>query len=317
MAVETKLEMLSHIVRTVQRKQPVKLRDLQESMREKGFPHSNNTIKRAIQKLRELGFSLEYDDEHRTGYYLENNGDYTAHIENFLDSFELFTALNSVRGLSDFVFPEKRRPASLEHLQPLINAIKNSQYVEFRYHKHSNRNDSFLVTEQQNAAIFESKGGDTESLRRVAPYALKEFRGLWYLLGKDDKGRKIKIFGFDRISEINIKSVKFTKDENFDIVARFRDCYGIYTPENSQPEEIILSFDAENGRYLEANPLHSSQETLKNTPEEFIIRLKIHVTLDFLQEILTRTWSLRVISPDSLRLNICEIYKKAFERNRK
>jgi len=221
-----------------------------------------------------------------------------------------------LKGLSGFVFPEKRRPASLEHLQPLIDAIKNLQYVEFRYRKHSNRNDSFLITGEQRADIFDSKGGDTESLRCVAPYALKEFRGLWYLLGKDDSDGRVKIFGFDRIYEIKHKNnVKFIKDKNFDIVERFRDCYGIYAPENSQPEDIILSFDAENGKYLKANPLHSSQKILIDNDEEFRISLRVYVTLDFLQEILTRSWSLRVLQPDSLRRQVCEMYRNALARN--
>ena len=317
MAVETKLEMLSHIVRTMkERRNSVQLTELQDCLKRKDFPHSENTVKRAIKKLRDIGFSLEYDSEHRTGYYLENNGDYTAHIENFLEAFELFTALDSVKGFSDFVYPEIRRPNSIQHLQPLIDAIKKSQFVEFRYLKHSNRNEAFLITDSH---IFESIGGDEESLRTVAPYILKEFRGLWYLIGKDEKDGKIKTFGFDRISEIKtITDRKFKKDAGFDIEKKYRDSFGIYTPdENSKAEDVILSFDAENGRYLKANPLHRSQEILKDTPEEFTIKLHIHVTLDFLQEILTRTWSLRVISPDSLRLNVCEIYQKAFERNRK
>jgi predicted DNA-binding transcriptional regulator YafY len=314
MAIDTHLQRLLHIIRTVRRRQPVKLSGLQESLKDNGFDFSRNTVKRDINEIRKLGFSLEYDDKHRTGYSLEDNGNYTAYIENFLDTFELYIALESVKGFSDFVYPELRRPRKSEHLQPLIDAIKESRFVEFLYRKHSNRNADFRITDPH---IFESLGGDDESMRMVAPYVLKEFRGLWYLIGKDAKDGRIKTFGFDRISDIKISDREFKKDDGFDIEKRYRDCFGIYTPdENSEAEEVILSFDAENGRYLKANPLHHSQKILVDTAEEFRIGLHLHITLDFVQEILTRTWSLRVIWPESLRSTICEIYKKAADRNR-
>ena len=318
MAIETQLKSLLHIIRTVQRRKNVKLNELQDSLRENGFSHSKNTVKRGIDKLRELGFSLEYDDEHHTGYYLADNGDYTAHIENFLEAFELFTALDSIKGFSDFVYPETRRPSSIEHLKPLIEAIKKSQYVQFHYRKHSNRNEGFLITNPEHSKhIFESLNGEDESLRTVAPYVLKEFRKLWYLIGKDEDGI-IKSFGFDRISEIKTLDKKFTKDSNFDIEKKYRDSFGMYTPnDGNRAEDIVLSFDAENGRYMKANPLHHSQKILVDTLEEFRIGLHIHITLDFLMEILTRTWSIRVISPDSLRESVCEIWEKALERNNK
>lgn len=155
-----------------------------------------------------------YDKKHRTGYNIE--GDRDAHINRFLEEFELYTALESTKGLSDFIYSEKRRPNCIANLQPFINAIRSIQYVQFQYHKYSNRNAGFLITDPLHSEhVFESLDGDTESLRIVAPCILKEFRGVWYLIGKDDKDKCIKTFALDRVSGIKNVGRKFTKDESF------------------------------------------------------------------------------------------------------
>ena len=318
MATVEHLNRLQFIIRTVQRFEPVPLHELQRKLCDNNFLFAKSTIKRDIEKIRGLGYNLKYDNEHRTGYYIDSD-DSTAHIDRFLEEFELYMALESIKGFSDFIYPEQRRPNCIEHLQPIINAIRKTQYIQFQYHKYSNRNAGFLITHPlHNAYVFESLDGDTESLRTVAPYILKEFRGVWYLIGKDDKDKCIKTFALDRVSDIKNVGRRFTKDESFNHAKKYRDCFGIYSPaKDSKVEEVILSFDAENGRHLKANPLHHSQMILIDTDEEFRISLRIYITLDFLQEILTRTWALRIISPESLRLRVCETWAKALKRNEK
>jgi predicted DNA-binding transcriptional regulator YafY len=268
-----------------------------------------------------MGYHLTFDHKNRTGYSISGDHFNTAHMDRFMEEYELFMALESVKGFSAFVFPEQRRPNNMEHLRPFIDAIRNMQYVQFHYHKFSNRNAGFLVTDpKHNDKVFESLGGNTESCRIVAPYILKEFRGLWYLIGEDegeqDKENRIKIFALDRVTDVKKMGRKYEKDQSFNVSKKFSNCFGIYTPaKGSKVEVVILSFDAENGRYLKANPLHHSQKILIDNENEFRISLYLYITLDFLQEILTRSWSLKVIEPESLREKVCEVWKNALERN--
>ena len=185
---------------------------------------------------------------------------HTAYIDRFMEEYELFMALESVKGFSGFVFPEQRRPNNIEYLRPFIDAIRNSQYVQFHYYNFSNRTLGFMVTDPKHRDhVFESLGGNTESFRIVAPYILKEFRGLWYLIGEDDgeqnKENRIKTFALDRVSDVKNLGRRYEKDQSFSVSQKFRNCFGIYTPaKESKVEVVILSFDAENGRYLKANP---------------------------------------------------------------
>jgi predicted DNA-binding transcriptional regulator YafY len=294
----------------------ITLKELEDQLYENGHHNSVNTMKRDFEALCKMGYIIKYNYQQK-GYCIVSNSELTKHIDRYAEEFELYLALNSVQGFSDFVYPEFRRPGAIAKMRPFLNAIRSMKYIQFLYQKYSNRNTGFLVTDPSHSEnVFESLGGNTESLRVVAPYFLKEFRGLWYLICKDDKDKQIKSFALDRISDVKDVGLSFNKDESFNLIKKYRNCFGIYCPkEDSKPEEVILSFDAENGRYLKANPLHHSQKILMDTEEEFRISLFLYITLDFLQEILTRTWSLRVISPESLREKVCEIWKEALERN--
>lgn len=253
---------------------------------------SPNTIKRDIQEIRENFFiDIKYCRINH-GYYIDKaeNED----IETLLEPFDMLYALDVDGGLPDFVYLEPCRPKGTKYLFTLIDAIRKHRKIAFTYAKYST--------------------ADTTT-REIEPYALKECRGRWYVIGREVSG-VIKTFGLDRIEELSVLVAKFNIDPAFNIAEKFKYSYGIYSDEAYPIEEIVLSFDAEDGGYLKSVPLHPSQEIIKDTPEEFIIKLRIRLTLDFMMEIISRSWSLRVISPESLRLKVCGIYTKALERNR-
>lgn len=68
-----------------------------------------------------------------------------------------------------------------------------------------------------------------EQLRKVQPCALKEFKGRWYLLAMEvgDKG-KMKAWGLDRISDLQMTRELFDKDPAFTVGRSYQDCFGIF-----------------------------------------------------------------------------------------
>ena len=192
------------------------------------------------------------------------------------------TTLHAREELSSFVFPERRKPRGTEHLSPLIHAIKRSLIVEFTYVKFNN---------------------SVSRTRSVMPYALKEGRGRWYLLaieiGENVRhAGEIKSWGLDRIRDLNVTMNRFMRNPAIEPEKEFKD---VVSPKG--------------GRYNEAFPLHESQETLVDDGNEFRIRLKVKITYDFKQELLSQSDDLVVIAPEHLRKELCEIYKRAMERN--
>ena len=176
----------------------------------------------------------------------------------------------------------------------MLHCIKNHFVVNFPYHKY---HDDIIVK------------------REVEPYALKEFKGRWYLIAKDQNDKDVKTFGLDRIQELNITKKKFTPPENFNANALYEDYFGIVNSSDNKAEEIILSFDSFNGKYIKSFPLHKSQQILVDNKKETRIKLFLHTTLDFEIELLSHGDRVKIIAPESLRKRMREIYKSAMDKN--
>lgn len=62
-----------------------------------------------------------------------------------------------------------------------------------------------------------------------------------------------------------------------------------------------MAFDKEQGNYIKALPLHSSQKIVKETDEELVISLYLVPTYDFEREILSYGSRVKVLEPQDLR----------------
>ena len=270
--------------------------ELEKRLYDKGYKPrlSDSSFRRYRKELAEdFGVNIEYDEQNR-GFYINNTTDDTDAIDFYLESFTLFNALKENRGKTKYIFPERHKPKGLNLVPDIRGAIEKRYKVKFNYSKYST---------------------DVKTDRVLEPYIIKESRTRWYVIGKDAKG-DIKTFGLDRIENLQITKEKFERDANFDVEKKFEHSYGIYSSEEYPIEEIILQFDAEDGGYLKSVPLHRSQKIISENSDGLVIKLNIRLTKDFIMEILSRSWSLKVISPEKLRNEVCEIYEKALMRNK-
>lgn len=80
-------------------------------------------------------------------------------------------------------------------------------------------------------------------------------------------------------------------------------------------EDIRLRFSALDGRFIKTLPLHSSQK-VEETNEYVEVSLRLKVTNDFVMALLSRSASLEVLSPQSLKSRLVAIWTEALERNK-
>ena len=196
-----------------------------------------------------------------------------------LEAFDIISAFRMSERISKYVHFEKRNSGGTENLHRLMYAIKNNLKIKFIYFK-----------------FYDG----SSSIRDAEPYALKEFKGRWYLIAKNSSDGIVKTFALDRLSELNIFNVKFNRPNNFSIQEYYKFSFGIITPEDD-PIDIILSFTPFQGKYIKTMPLHESQEILVDDEKELRIKLKLSVTIDFLMELLSYGKNMKVISPNSLK----------------
>ena len=124
----------------------------------------------------------------------------------------------------------------------------------------------------------------------------------------------IKTFALDRLTTLDITPIKFKPSPDFDIEEQFRYCFGIISPTDEEPQEIILSFTPFQGKYIKSLPLHESQKILIDDKNELRIKLKLFVTHDLIMELLSFGDNMKVLQPDSLILHIRTAHKTAYQQ---
>lgn len=206
--------------------------------------------------------------------------------ENIVDSVLLVDAYRQTKGNSKIMLFQKRKARGLDHLNGLLHAIQNRKVISFDYHK-----------------FWEE---DAEK-RVVESYALKEFNDRWYLLATEmhKEGFLLKTFGLDRISALEIHHSTF-KRQQINAEEIFKNSFGIISTFGKSPQEILLSFDVVQGKYVKSLPMHHSQEVVSESKEKLVVKLVLVPTFDFIQEILSHGELVEVISPQNLRNEIKE-----------
>ena len=249
-----------------------------------GKPLSRTTFYRLRQAIEDM-FGLRIECDNRNQYYISNPETLS---DNSTQNWMLRTlTVNSLLldGLSikDQLLLEDI-PAGLEHLETVINAIKNHHTLRMGYKKFS-----------------DSKPYSTS----IEPYCLKLFHQRWYLLGKTErKAGDLGIFALDRMTELTDSGQCFVMDSKFHADSFFKHYFGVFIGENEKPTRIVLRAYGKMIPLIRTLPKHSSQKEIATTETYSDFEFYLAPTFDFRQEILKEGPELEVIEPKSLRKKI-------------
>lgn len=268
--------------------------NLQMELRGYEIGISQRTLQRDIKEIADM-FDVEIKNYRGYGYYVADKPEETdIRYQELLMNFDLLTSMNQSSQTVGFIIPEHHRPKGSDSIPVLISAIKEQRFVSFDY---------ILV-----------RRGDKLISKKVKPHFLKESLGLWYLLALDEHDT-LKAYGIDRMQNIIVDETTFKRDDSINPDDLFKHSYGIWDDPSMPVEDIELSYSPLDGKFIKTTPLHSSQKILADNDTEFRISLRLRITNDFVMALLSRSASLTVIKPLSLRARIREIYKEAIERN--
>lgn len=257
------------------------------------FNVSKRQFQRDLKDIESI-FEIEISYDFSRQFYYINEEEYSEISRRRMEAFVTFNALKLGENTSRSIHFEKRKPKGTEHLFGLLHAIKNNLQISFIYNKFWDEQPTYRIVE---------------------PLALKEFKNRWYVLAKDLKDCRIKSFALDRLSGLEIKKKHFQFPKEFNITEYYQHCFGIISPEQGQQiQEVILSFDPTQGKYIKSMSLHESQEILLDNEKELRLSLKIYITHDFLMEILSFGEYVKVIQPEDLILSLKTTFRKALKQ---
>jgi predicted DNA-binding transcriptional regulator YafY len=261
-------------------------------LQESNFNMSKRQFQRDLKDIESI-FEIEIKFDFRRKIYAINDDESSEMSQRRMEALDVFNALKIGESSSRSIHFEKRKPQGTENFHGMLHAIKNQLQISFTYQKY------WEVDLTQ---------------RTVEPYALKEFRNRWYVLAKDMKDQKVKSFAFDRLTELEISKKRFQPSSDFDVNDYYQFCFGIISPSDHELQEVILSFDPTQGKYIKSLPLHETQEILVDDEHEVRIKLKVYLTYDFLMEILSHGENVRVIQPAILISSLKRSYKNALSQ---
>ena len=239
---------------------------------------SKRTLQRDLNEIRSLfGIDIQCNSDYQ--YYIEEDCQ-TDYNTRMLEAFDVFNSLSIGQPLSPYLIAENHCPAGTEHLFGILNAIRNRLVIRYDYQKY-----------------YEESPHE----RTVHPLGMKEFRGRWYLVARNADDKKIRVFGVDRISNLQVTSKTFNYPKDFNLSDYYKDAFGATRPDNQEPEEIIISFNPFQGKYIKTFPLHRSQKILIDNTDELRISLNLLITHDLRMELRMYGDSVTVIRPVGLQ----------------
>jgi predicted DNA-binding transcriptional regulator YafY len=179
-----------------------------------------------------------------------------------------------------------------EFLPQLFDAIKSSSIVTFSY-------ASFVTDQPKN--------------RKVVPLLLKEYRNRWYLISFDQNKNAIITYALDRLNALVITEETAPKPQDFNPDTYFKYAVGISTSNNESPVKIELEANSIAAKYIDSQPLHASQEKIKETTKFTLFKLDVLVSEELIRTLLSFGGEVKVTKPLSLQIVLMDRIKKMNE----
>lgn len=261
--------------------------ELESEIHSYNYTVSKRTFQRDLCDIDSIyGISIKFDFSSGV-YRIQAEGEHESN-QRLLEAFDTFNTLKVTNRLPQYIHFETRRASGTEYMSGLLHAIQNKLRITFTYFK-----------------FWTGESG----LRHVEPLALKESINRWYLVAHDVDKNAIRIFGLDRLSNLDFTGEKFRRPKDFDVKMMFHSSFGIITGINKNPEEIVLAIKKPQAEYFKSLPLHASQKILRETASEICVSLQLIITKDFVQEIMSHGEMIKVLQPQRLIDEIKEISK--------
>lgn len=268
------------------------LKAMSGEMAENGS-YSLRTLQRNIKAIEEV-FGIEIQNIRGKGYHIVGRDPvYTDRFKELLSEFEILSTAGSDSGTRDYIIPEQRRMTLSVDIQIVLRSIKQRRKVRFSYSL--------------------PRLGCKEAEYLAEPYFLKQSQNRWYLVAMVE-GR-LKCFELGRFKSFKVLDEEFSRDESVLAENLFRDCFGIWDDPKMPVEDIRLRFSALDGRFIKTLPIHSSQQ-IKETDEYVEVTLRLKITNDFVMALLSRSSSVEILSPQSLKDRMNAIWADALNRNK-
>lgn len=182
-------------------------------------------------------------------------------------------------------FEENPFLKGLEHLNPLIEYIKQKSQLNIKYR-------SFKSSEW---IAFD-----------LSPYFLKRYNQRWFLFGQDKRFETITNLALDRIEEIQHSKSAYIVNTEYDWDEYFDDMIGVSRPIDGELTKVILKFSPDQAPYVKTKPLHGTQKPVSEDESGCTISIEVIPNYELESLILSFGNHCEIIAPEKLKEKIIE-----------
>ena len=183
-------------------------------------------------------------------------------------------------------------PSGHRNLTSIMEAMTENREIRITYQKYTRAE------------------ADSYTLR---PYALKEFAKRWYVVAHCLERDSIRVYGLDRIQDLQVTSEAFKMPKNFDVDELFSTSFGIYIPEE-KGRTITFRTTPTEARFLRDLPVHTSQKEIASDSDSVTFSIFVCPNKALIMEFCKYGSGLEVISPEDVRNKVAEEHRKAAEK---
>ena len=196
-----------------------------------------------------------------------------------LDSFAVGNVIGENLSLKGRILVEEI-PSGRDHLTTMLEAMKDNRVVNITYRP------------------FKKSHGYAFP---IEPYCVKLFENRWYVLAHNIRYDDIRLYGLDRMENVEVTSETFRFPKDFNAEDYFSTAFGVVVGTGEKPERIILRANKDHKHYLKSLPLHHSQRMIEDTGEYADFEVFLAPTYDFVMKLLQVGSMVEVIEPAHLR----------------
>lgn len=168
----------------------------------------------------------------------------------------------------------------VEFLTTLYAAIREKRSMTIRYH---------------------SRSGGKSKQHIFSPYVLREYRGLWYVVGHSDRNDAILILALDRIEGMEpTVGVSYKETPEFSTEEYFRYSFGITQLGGGSPARIRFWVNPTSWYFLKIQPLHATQRVIEETAEGCTLEIEVYWCVELMMTLLGHGASLKVLDPPEI-----------------
>lgn len=296
MAKTIQIERLVRIVSLLTaNKKGLSAQRISEKLKEEGINFSDRTIRRDFDDI-ESAFGIEIVFNAKEKVWTIDP-ETLSNQQLLLDHLLLMEAYRRAKD-QHILLVEPQPERGLEMLDPILTAIYKNLLITFHY-----------------KAFYSEESTE----RQVLAYAVREYQGRWYLIATDDKPPfKLKAFAFDRMSDLRVTETK-VKRQKLDMETFFDHFYGISMAEGEPCQQILLSFNYEQGQYAKTLKLHPSQVVVSEDDKEVRVQLTLafphgEAPYDLVMRLCSFSDSVKVLAPASLAQQVKARLKAAYKQ---